>query len=91
MISRNFQTLTVAFGNIVDELHDENCLADASTTEKTNFPPFLIWGKQVDDLKSKSNQNAIHKRWQYLNSSDKHFHFSRLINERRRLTVNRER
>ena len=51
MISRDFHKLTVAFGNIVDELHNENGLADAGTTKKTNFPSLLIRRKQVDDLK----------------------------------------
>ena len=62
IILRDLRTLTVAFGNIVDKLHNENRLADAGTTKKTNFPSLLIRRKQVDDLKSKSNQNAIHER-----------------------------
>ena len=41
---------TVGFGDVVDELHDENGLADASATEQTNLSTATIRRQQVDDL-----------------------------------------
>ena len=36
--------------NVVDELHDENGLADSGTTEEANFAAFHIGGHQVDNF-----------------------------------------
>ena len=41
---------TVAFGDVVDELHDDDGLADASTTEGADFTTLGEGADEVDDL-----------------------------------------
>ncbi len=40
----------MAFGDIVDKLHDEHGLTHTGTAEQTDFATFAIWLEQVDDL-----------------------------------------
>jgi hypothetical protein len=40
----------VAFGDVVDELHDDDSLADTRTTEGTDLTAFGEGADQVDDL-----------------------------------------
>ena len=54
--------LTVTLGDVVDELHDENCFANAGTTEKANFTPFLIRREQVNNLLVKLSRHSCHKK-----------------------------
>src|SRR5690606_17408893 len=44
---------TMCFRHVVDEFLDENRLAYAGTTEKTDFSAFTIGSEQVDDLNSR--------------------------------------
>ena len=37
-------------GNIADQFHDDNGLADAGTAEQTDFAALGVRGDQVDDL-----------------------------------------
>jgi peptide chain release factor 1 len=41
---------TVSLSDVVNELHDQDSLADTSTTEKTNLTTLLVRGEEVDDL-----------------------------------------
>ena len=49
--------LTVALGNVVDELHDEHGLADTGTSEETNLSATGVWGKQIHDLRCKEGKS----------------------------------
>ncbi len=65
---------TVGLGDVVDKLLNEDSLADTSTTEQTNLTTTGVGGKQIDDLDT-SNQNLSG---------------SRLVDELRRLGVDRQ-
>ena len=41
---------TVSLGNVVDELLNEDGLADTSTTEETNLSTTSVGGEEIDDL-----------------------------------------
>merc|ERR1719341_2015805 len=41
---------TVSLGNVVDQLHDKDSLADSGTTEETDLTSLTVGGKQVDNL-----------------------------------------
>ncbi len=41
---------TVRLGDVVDELHDENGLADAGAAEQADLAALGVWREQVDDL-----------------------------------------
>ena len=41
---------TMSLGDVVDQFHNEDSLADSSTTEETNFTSLGVWGDQIDDL-----------------------------------------
>ena len=41
---------TMALGDVVDELHDEDGLADTSTAEEANLSATGVGGKEVHDL-----------------------------------------
>lgn len=41
---------TVGLGDVVDQLLDEDGLADTSTTEQTNLTTTSVGGEQIDDL-----------------------------------------
>jgi peptide chain release factor 1 len=41
---------TVGLGDVVDELLNEDSLADTSTSEQTNFSSTSVWGEEIDDL-----------------------------------------
>jgi len=41
---------TMRFGDVVDQLHNEDSLADSGTTEETNLTTLYVWGKEIDDL-----------------------------------------
>merc|ERR1712061_370362 len=41
---------TVSLGNVVDQLHDKDSLADSGSAEETNLASLTVGGKQVDDL-----------------------------------------
>merc|ERR1711892_1072746 len=41
---------TMSLGNIVNQFHDEDSLADSSTAEQTNLSSLGVWGKQVHNL-----------------------------------------
>ena len=62
---------TVGFGDVVDELLDEDGLADTSTSEETNLSTTGVGGQQVDDL----------------DAGDQHFGRSRLLSEGRGICV----
>ena len=47
---------TVRLRDVVDELLDEDCLADTSTTEKTNLSTTRVGSEKVDDLDT-GNEN----------------------------------
>ena len=38
------------FGNVVDKLLDQNCLADTCAAEQTDLAASRIWRNQVNDL-----------------------------------------
>src|SRR5438270_9396922 len=61
------------FGNIVDQLEDDDCLANAGATECTYFATF---GKRADQV-------------DYFNSRLKNLRFDILISQRRRGSMNR--
>ena len=61
------------FGNVVDQLEDDDCLANAGATECAHFAAFGKGADQVD----------------HLNSSLKNLRFDVLIRERRRGPMNR--
>lgn len=42
--------LTVALGNVIDQLHDEDCLPNTSTSEKADLSTLLIGSEKVDNL-----------------------------------------
>ena len=42
----------MSLGDVVDQFHDEDSLADSSTTEETNLTTLGVGGDQIDDLKS---------------------------------------
>ena len=42
--------LTVALGDVVDQLHDEDCLPNTSTSEKADLSTLLIGSEKVDNL-----------------------------------------
>ena len=42
---------SVSFGNVVDQLHDQDGLAHTSAAEETDFTSLGVWRKKVDDLK----------------------------------------
>merc|ERR1719341_2092753 len=41
---------TVSLGNVVDQLHDKDSLADSGTTEETDLTSLTVGGEQVDNL-----------------------------------------
>merc|ERR1712198_602416 len=41
---------SVSLGDVVNQFHDQDSLADSSTTEETNLTSLGIRGKEVDDL-----------------------------------------
>ena len=41
---------TVVLGDVVNQLHDDDGLADTSTTEETNLATLGVGGQQVNDL-----------------------------------------
>jgi hypothetical protein len=41
---------TVSLGDVVNQLLNEDSLADTSTSEKTNLSSTSIWGEKIDDL-----------------------------------------
>merc|ERR1719507_2208561 len=41
---------TVSLGNVVDQLHDKDSLADSSAAEKTDLASLTVGGEQVDNL-----------------------------------------
>merc|ERR1719381_472527 len=41
---------TVSLGNVVDQLHDKDSLADTGTPEETNLASLTVGGEQVDNL-----------------------------------------
>ena len=45
-------------GNVVDQLHDKDSLADSGTAEKTDLTSLGVRGQQIDDLDTK-NRNKI--------------------------------
>lgn len=47
---------TVSLGDVVDQLLDEDSLADTSTTEQTNLSTTGVGGEEIDDLDT-SDQN----------------------------------
>lgn len=47
---------TVSLGDVVDQLLNEDGLADTSTTEETNLSTTSVGSEQIDDLDT-SNQN----------------------------------
>lgn len=47
---------TVGLGDVVDQLLDEDSLADTSTTEQTNLSTTSVGSEKIDDLDT-SNQN----------------------------------
>ena len=49
---------TVVLRNVVDELHDDDSLADTRTTEETNFTSLGVRSKQVHDLDT-SDQDLL--------------------------------
>ncbi len=59
------------FSDVVDEFHNQNCFAHAGTAEETNFTTLRVRRQKVDNL------DACHED----------FCFSRLLRERRRITV----
>ena len=65
---------TVLHGDVVDEFHDDDRLADARTTEQTDFAATKIRFQKIDDL----------------NAGLEHFELGGLVFERRSGTVNRE-
>jgi len=44
------EALTVSFGNVIDQFHDEHRLANTSTTKKTNLTTFLIGCEKINNL-----------------------------------------
>jgi len=41
---------TMRLSDVVDQLHNEDSLADSGTTEETNLTTLYVWGKKIDDL-----------------------------------------
>ena len=46
----------VPLGHVVDELHDEDSLADAGATKEANLAAALVGRQQVDDLQGRSER-----------------------------------
>ena len=44
---------TVGLGDVVDQLHDQDSLADAGTTEQTDLATLCVGSQQVNDLDAK--------------------------------------
>ena len=42
----------MGLGDVVDQLHNEDSLADSSTSEQTDLASLGVGGEQVDDLDS---------------------------------------
>ena len=61
--------------DVVDELHDEHGLADAGAAEEADFAAFAVRSQQIDDL----------------DTGLEDFDFRRLVDELRRVAVNRRR
>jgi len=41
---------TMRLGDVVDQLHNEDGLADSGTTEETDLASLDVWGEKIDDL-----------------------------------------
>lgn len=41
---------TMSLGNVVDELHDEHCLAHTSSSEEPNLASTLVWSEHIHHL-----------------------------------------
>merc|ERR1719500_1825905 len=41
---------TMGLGDVVDQLHNEDSLADTGTAEETDLATLYVWGKEIDDL-----------------------------------------
>ena len=63
---------TMGFGDVVDEFHDQHCLAHTSTAEEADFTTFGIRREQINNL----------------DPGDENFSFGRLVDIFRRRTVN---
>ena len=59
--------LTMALGDVVDQLHDQHSLAHTGTAEQANLASLLVGRQEIDDLDS-SRQHLLlcallHKGW----------------------------
>lgn len=62
----------MSLSDVVNELHNQDSLADTSTAKETDLSSLGVWGKQVDDL----------------NTGDENFLLDTHLNELGRLSVN---
>ena len=62
----------VHFGDVIDQFHDQNGFANASTAKQTNFPTFCIGGQKVN----------------HFDPSDQNFGFCRLLIKIRCIAMN---
>merc|ERR1719320_996230 len=51
---------TMSLGHVVNQLHDEDSLADPGTTKQTNFSSFSIRSQQVDHLDASDEDLLFH-------------------------------
>ena len=52
--ARKHGEATVSLGHVVDEFHDQHCLADASAAKETDFAATLVGRQQIHDLSDRS-------------------------------------
>lgn len=50
---------SVSLGNVVDQLHDKDSLADSGTAEKTDLTSLGVRGQQIDDLDTKTRNKIV--------------------------------
>merc|ERR1712142_443736 len=50
----------MSLGNIVDQLHNQDCFADTSTAEQTNLSSLGVGGEEVDNLDASDQDLLLH-------------------------------
>jgi hypothetical protein len=50
---------TVSLGDVVDQLHDQDSLADAGTAEETDLSTLGVGGQKIDDLNTVENKIGL--------------------------------
>ena len=71
----------MSLGDVVDQLHDQDGLADTGAAKETDLTSLGVGGQQVDDLDAGKENKAIsrsmpqqRKRWSTLTTQDSKAH-----------------